>query len=352
MRTIHRLACMLLIVVLVFSSTGCGDQEYALKSGNYPVTKGMFSWFIITAYNEAYNVSDQTKNVFEQDIQDKNASLWIIDRAVMLTKEFIVTKQKFSEYGLSLAQQQQEEINKNVQDYWSSAGYFRYYKKMGVDKDSFVSVTTSAYKRELLLQHMRSELKEATPEQELRDYYNENYTLIKYIEMPYNGLEGTGSAISEKELQKIVQNYDFDTLYQSYQDRITAGESMDSIIDGIEQDSKLKSFGVGTSQKDGSNQILFCKTDQSLSEDLKNEVFSQQYGIPIYFDDTANLCQLIFVRYDASKKEEQYQANYETILQAVENQKFNEQITQWATALPMKENKQITRKTNWKELLA
>ena len=339
------LACTLLI----FSLTGCQNDSSASIStvSESDISSALFNWYLVEAYDEACTIHDGKDELFTSQIEGKDTETWIREQAVTLYKKHFAVENEFESRGLSLSDEDSQTIDNTVEQYWDAAGYSSYYESKGVDEEAFRAATANDIKRDMLFEDMKEELTASLTDQALSDYFDNHYAMIKYIAFPYNAYNQstTGDADSD--------TIDYDTLFEEYQNRIQGDSDFNTAIDEIQADDKLLSGGVNTSkiisnvEEGTSSETVSIPSDpyativslgqSGFPEAFLEGLFDQEYGIPLVYDDTSNLYQIIYERLDISGETEVFESLQDEIRTKMGEELFEEKIAELAEPISTEE---------------
>lgn len=243
-----RITALLASLTIAFSASGCGtgkNTSWAAKYDSYEVKAGIFIYYEMSAYYQAVNkAAEENEGLDTSDIKAVKASVidgkdiltWIQDEATESIRKYLAVQAEFDNRGLSLSDEEIEEINNTVNASWDYYG--SYYEQNGIGKESFKQITELAYKSTALFKSYYSEGgTDEVPIDDVKSYYNENYARVKYIAMNLKDAEGNALDDEAKaERKKMAENYverankgeDFDSLYDEYNEylaELTATEA-------------------------------------------------------------------------------------------------------------------------------
>ena len=99
------------------------DLEAEQTTGE--ISRGMFAWLTVEAYNSACSINGGTEQLWENGIEDMDTEEWILEEAKQSAREYLAVEEKFSESGLSLRSSEEETIEQTLERYWNELGYGR-----------------------------------------------------------------------------------------------------------------------------------------------------------------------------------------------------------------------------------
>lgn len=189
--------------------TGCysEDKAWAAKMGEDTMPIGGYIYYLSSAYSQGSALVENGQEVLKNTIEGQNASQWIQDKALEQLKSFYFVQQKFDEMGLALDEEDQENITNASNSMWSY--YKTAFEAVGVAQSSF----TRAYaeyniKLQKVMQAMYGEGGErALTEDEMHDYYTENYIYYNYFYVPFSTTdeEGQSKTMEEDEQAQVKE---------------------------------------------------------------------------------------------------------------------------------------------------
>lgn len=206
---LKRAAAGALALAMCAGLTGCysEDKAWAAKMGEDTMPIGGYIYYLSSAYSQGSALVENGQEVLKNTIEGQNASQWIQDKALEQLKSFYFVQQKFDEMGLALDEEDQENITNASNSMWSY--YKTAFEAVGVAQSSF----TRAYaeyniKLQKVMQAMYGEGGErALTEDEMHDYYTENYIYYNYFYVPFSTTdeEGQSKTMEEDEQAQVKE---------------------------------------------------------------------------------------------------------------------------------------------------
>lgn len=190
---------------------GKGTQT-ALTVDGYEVPAGVFIYNEITAYRNAmYDMYykngkmptlDDVKN---STIKDLDSTDWIQDNATDACKDFVASEKEFEKIGESLKETDLAEI-KDMLSTYSSESLF---SENGVGEESLRKIIENNYKREAIFKHYFGlDAEKGCSEEELKTYYQDKTTRVKYFAISMTDSEGEQYGADEKRrLNNMIDDY-------------------------------------------------------------------------------------------------------------------------------------------------
>ncbi|MFU0832191.1 MAG: PpiC domain-containing protein [Oscillospiraceae bacterium] len=222
MKKAKQMAALLLAIIMLTTTAACSsDKSWAAKNDSLTVPIGSYIYYLFSAYSSASaQVSDSTKSVLEQQIDDKDATEWIREKALNSTKSLFVIDQKMKELNLSLSDEEQETIQSNTDSVWNS--YQSMLEGYGIAKSSFELAATEysvKYQKVFEATYGEGGPKEVSDD-ELKDFFEENYTDFSYVMRNLYRTDENGNfsaLLSDEEKEKAEAEFD------DYAAKINAG---------------------------------------------------------------------------------------------------------------------------------
>ena len=206
---LKRAAAGALALAMCAGLTGCysEDKAWAAKMGEDTMPIGGYIYYLSSAYSQGSALVENGQEVLKNTIEGQNASQCIQDKALEQLKSFYFVQQKFDEMGLALDEEDQENITNASNSMWSY--YKTAFEAVGVAQSSF----TRAYaeyniKLQKVMQAMYGEGGErALTEDEMHDYYTENYIYYNYFYVPFSTTdeEGQSKTMEEDEQAQVKE---------------------------------------------------------------------------------------------------------------------------------------------------
>ncbi len=225
-RIMKRIAAVTAAAAMTLGLAGCGeDTMYSASSGGTQIPAGVYIYFLMNKYYEAQShMTENDTDVFAITIDDKNANDWIVDGAKERLREYAAVEQKFTEYGLSLSDEEISSLKLNLDQLWDYYG--ESYETLGIAESSFLLVYENNMKADKLFDAVYGENgSDPVSEDAVKSYYLEQYALINYIDMHLvdgdeNLLKSDGKAermeMAKGYVERIKNGEDFDAVAEEY----------------------------------------------------------------------------------------------------------------------------------------
>ncbi|MBR2283065.1 MAG: hypothetical protein IJ874_01415 [Ruminococcus sp.] len=217
MKNIKKLAAAVSALCLAAStscsaSIGKGTQT-ALTAGGYDVPAGVFIYYTISEYDSAVSLlSEQNedtptlKDVKNSTIDGLDASDWIQDKATDECITYAAVQKNFDEIDGQLTDEEYDEIDEMAEYYYSIDSRN---ELNGVSLDSIRRICEASYKQRAVFMHYYGiDSEKGCSEEELKDYFDENYARVKYFTVSLNDDEGNPlDEDGQRERRKLAESY-------------------------------------------------------------------------------------------------------------------------------------------------
>lgn len=329
MKIFKKAAAALLAAVLISGMTACSaDKSWAVKDGSTTIPIGAYIYNLYDAFGNAQNsVTDATKPVLEQKIENKDATTWIRGKALTYTKSILVIDQKMKSMNLKLTETETKQISDTTDSTWNQ--YSSTLEKYGIAKSSFglaYSDYYTKYQKVFEATYGKSGSK-AVSDSELKDYYVKNYSDFSFIACPLYTTDANGAfkaALSDTDKKKKIQEFD------NYVSQIKAGKmTMQQAADAYQKSSKATSSPL-------QNETINLSTDTTYPEEFRDLIKSMKSG-EIKASELKDLyVYVLAVKNDISKQADEKlkdSSGRASILTTYKGKEFSDEITKEADAL-------------------
>lgn len=331
MKWMKKIASGALALLMAASLTACGgDTSWAYRSENATVTSGMYVGLSIQALNSAFAVDgyDSSKSPFKQDLEGKDGTQWIQDKAAELSREYLAVEEKFQEMGLSFTDEEESSFNNNVELYWTTLRMSSTYEGEGCSKESFTKILRNSAKKNKIFEAVYGEGGEKeVPVDELKtifttDYAKGTYITVSLTDSDGNALTGADLIAKKDEAQKLL-------------DRINGGEDIE----------KVKAEYNGTDVSEDSS-VVMSRSNENLSTVGSAIVKGKAGDTGMVTDDKYAYVYLV----QDPLSGETFEKYRSTVLQNLKSDEYDELVAQWASGLSVETNSAAVKKHNPKHL--
>lgn len=211
---------------LAATAVGCTPTigkgtEMAMTADGYDISSGLFIFYTIRAYQDAADIIAEqngteptVKEVKNSHIDNLEATEWIQDKAVEYCANVAAIEKEFEKIGGELTGEELSEIDQMAEQLVDSENN-NIYSKNGVGKESIkkiISATGSGnnyfgeyeYMQKAIFDYYYGfEGEKGCSEDELKDYFNENFARVKYI--PISLTDENGESLSDDDKKALLR---------------------------------------------------------------------------------------------------------------------------------------------------
>lgn len=193
-------------------SYGSGSKS-AMSIDGYDVPAGLFIYYSMQGYTEASNLLNEqngtslkVKDIKNSQIDSLDSTDWIQNKATDYCLDFVTIQKEFEAIGGELDQKDIDEAEKMAAYYYSQDSRL---DENGVSLDTMEKMAQMTYMEKAVFNYYYGfEGSEGCSEEELKDYFNENFARIKYLEISLTDSEGNELGEDEqRELRKMAEKY-------------------------------------------------------------------------------------------------------------------------------------------------
>ena len=311
-------------------AAGCMMPGSTLAKESMEISQGMFSWFLVRAYDAACSLNGGTTDLWENEIEGEQPEEWILKTAKSYAEEYLAVEQKFQEEELELPEGEIEAIETTQERYWNELGYGRYYADYGITEEDFGDVLEHSSQISQLYEMQRAELEESVTEEEIIAYVEEHGELLQYIAVPYSDVLDEEATAEEKE-----EWVDTDAIYDEYKERLEQGENMEELVKEVSENEEQQTLGISSSYTDSAAEELFLDNNTSLSNGFQAALEEAEEEEVVYFDDEAQYYQIIFVKKPFTKDWAGLEQYREVLTSLIAGEKFEAQMKQWGEEIEL-----------------
>ncbi|MBR6070416.1 MAG: hypothetical protein IKP78_07495 [Ruminococcus sp.] len=218
MNNLRKIAAAGLSVALSASMIGCtpaigAGSKTAMSVDGYDVPAGLFIYYTLQGYNEAASHLQQKNgtepsvdDVKSTNIEDTDSTDWIQNKATKYCKDFVAVQREFELIGGELTSEEKDEAAQMAEYYYAQ---YPTYADNGISLDTMKLMAESSYKEQKIFDHYYGfEGEKGCSEDELKEYFNDNFARVKYVSISL--LDGEGNKVSEdkeRNLRKKADEY-------------------------------------------------------------------------------------------------------------------------------------------------
>lgn len=168
------------------------------------------------------------------------------EAALKAVERYTAVNSEFKNRGLSLSRTQKADLITAAGDIWHLYG--RYYESAGISKQTIYKIEQSkAYEQSLLLSYYSENGSAPVPEEQLKQFFTENYAAIRYITGYLFNIDDNGAAVpmSEEQRKNTVESFN------SVASMINGGTAAEEAAGALGENTEVQN-AVVTSFSDGS----------------------------------------------------------------------------------------------------
>ena len=341
--------------LMLLGTAGCSSEDltWAARRGEDTVPIGAYIYYLFTAYNDAVSqVEDSTQSILSQTVEGQDASSWITERAMQYTRNLFLLDDRMAEMGLSLTDEEQQQIENTANTQWAYMGSMLE-NDFGIAKSSYqlagpeyitkyAKIFDATYGRDGT---------SPVPDEEVENYFEENYTSYAYIIRPlYHTADTSGetssssssestssassesssstgiTAMTEEEIAAAEQEFD------DFAAKITSGEMT------AQQAADQYKEAAGLEAEQLTEGVEMISTETGAPEELVTLLDSLDAGEAGTTEVSLGTqkAYLLAVKYDISQETQtalEDETTYETILAALRGEEFGDMINEAANQL-------------------
>lgn len=298
MNMIKKICTVALSLLMVFSISGCSDLSWIMKTQDTTLPIGVYIFYMSSAYSEAYNeVPSDYLDVLDQKVDDKYVPDYIKEKATDYCKKLIEVEKEFDERGLSLTEEELSQAEEATDAQWKKYGSI--YEGFGVSKESFHRASTlyTLKSQKLYIDIYGEDGTKKTTDEDIKNYYLDNYTSYSYVAKPLYTTETAESTDEDSdESQPQTRNLTDDEIAQieeefnGYVSDMENGASIDS-IDSKYKEKNNTDKGINTYEENLEDARLQDEIKDALKEMPNNSARAIKITGAYYFvykNDIAN----------------------------------------------------------------
>ena len=217
MKKLKKLAAAAVSVTLSATMFGCtpsigSGTKSALTVDGYDVPAGLFIYYTLQGYSEASSElangseTPDANTVKTSKIKDTDSTDWIQNKATDYCVDFVAIMHEFDSIGESLSADDLDQAVQMADYYYNSDARL---EQNGVSLDTMKLLSENSYKEQAVFDHYYGfEGEKGCSEEELKDYFDDNFARVKYISISL--LDEEGNKVSDDEartLRKKAEEY-------------------------------------------------------------------------------------------------------------------------------------------------
>ncbi len=226
MKTLKSLLSVMLVILLMFSFTGClhKQNEIAVEIADSKFSAAIYSYALVTADSEARAKVDEQLteagtdttitevDYYSQKIDDTDYVTWVENRAVEILAEFAAYEKLFKDAGLTLTAADISDIDYTAQYYYNYYGAA--YAANGIGYETYRYALIYSTYGDMYFEHLYGkEGEKAIPAEDIKKSFDESYRVALILQ----------TEITEMEEDKVAEAKDDMEHYKSH---LLKGESI------------------------------------------------------------------------------------------------------------------------------
>ena len=233
----RKIAAAATAIVCAASMCGCADNGYIGSVNGVQIPNGLYLYYVaVDGYNDAASkikedlgdsLGTAELTVFNNTVDGKTASAWLKDNAVEKLRRYAAIEALFTEYGMSLSEDDKTAIDERMSSLDNDLGYYaqyyglasgestfaEHYENMGISKSTLRLISENSYKEDdVFLHNYGADGLTPVTDDEINKYITENYAAVKYLKLTFTDYQGI-SLKEDADINKVK------ALAQEYVDR-------------------------------------------------------------------------------------------------------------------------------------
>lgn len=232
------LALLLTLLLCLCTLTACKGTGKALIVNGEKIDQAEYAFFL--NYNRMSFLSDKSNYTKEELKQARDAA---IDQIVLNE----VVRQKCEEYGLKLSKKQKKQLDTEKKEFIKALGgnskYLDYLKAACLTDRGYDKLAQNELYYNMLQEYVQQQSSEVYTDQQLRQFFGENYICVKYIRLSITAENGEpmtehGLAQVKNQAEEILEkskepDIAFEELILRYSDDVAEEGGTEGIIVSI-----------------------------------------------------------------------------------------------------------------------
>lgn len=312
--------CFALLFSLML--TGCGKETTIAVVNGEKISESEFNYFLVGVANEMANAAqtENAGNFWDTEIDGQKATEVAKEKALEGAITFHVYRTKAKELGIKLTKEDKDTIaaerNRIIEQYGKTM-YELQLEASCLTDDLYSSLLEMSYYSQKLYQHFSEQLAEAN-EEEMREYYNQNFVKAKHILITTQDAT-TGAPFSAE--QKAEAKAKIDGILA----QIRAGADFDALMHEHCQDPGLETNPDG-----------YVFTKNQMVKEFETAAFALEVG-QISDVVESSYGYHIIQRVDASAD---YESQASSMQQTIASEKFAEELKTYEAEAEVQKNEE------------
>jgi len=139
-KAVSALLIISLLISTVFSMGGCANTTWSSKYNGKQLNAGVYMFYLINAFYEASQaVTDSQSDPFTQQVEGKDFSVWVKDKALDELHRYYAIEEKARELNVTLTEEEKTEVSNTLDTNWPN-GYSKICELNHISKESVLAV--------------------------------------------------------------------------------------------------------------------------------------------------------------------------------------------------------------------
>lgn len=247
MTKLKRLLAAILAACIALSLAACGDTRWICEVDGETIPAGLYIYYQTEGYGDAlyslmqedndtylypylyyYNYGVVEPTLFDAVLSSgESVEDHINSYALDMCRQSVIVDKLFTQLGLELSEDEKTLAESQARSMWQSNG--EHLEEIGVSQDSLeLAIISNIKETRVFDAYYEVGGKNGTTEEELEDYFAENYARIKY--MTFTFADSADDAIDEARKSEQLE------LANKYLEEAKAGTPMDELIERHQQE--------------------------------------------------------------------------------------------------------------------
>lgn len=357
MRNFMKILCVVLALVVALSAASCSlSKQYSYKTDDVELPIGVYIYYLRAAYDEAQSLAqksdkydseagtyDGSKSFLKMEITDEDgktavAEDWIKEKAEQYMNDAVAVYYEYNKLGASVDEAQVSTYKKSYREYWDNgienyyAPFKNTYEPYGIGFDSFFTaeVMINLMSNAVFKAEYAADGPAAVSDEEVRAYYEENYTSYHYFSADLYTTDAetsTSKAKTDEEVKKLTEDF------KSYADAVNSGKKISEVLADYNT-----AYNASATVSDANKKI-----DAETTDDLEKAVLGMKDGeaktLTIGSSDTTRKVYVILKDAIADTTEEYFKeeegstSKRDSIVSVMKEKDFKELLKTLASSL-------------------
>ncbi len=218
MKTLKKITAAVTAVSIASALAGCtpsigSGTKNALTVGSYDIPAGLFIYYTMQGYSEAASVLEtnngaapELKDVRNAKIDEIDSTDWIQNKATEYCIDYAGIQNEFEAIGGELSQEDKDSAAEMADYYFNQDSRL---DKNGVSLETMQKMAESTFKeKEIFKYYYGFDGDKGCSEDELKDYFDENFARVKYVSISLKDEAGEKvSPDKERELRNMAEKF-------------------------------------------------------------------------------------------------------------------------------------------------